>query len=233
MDRVNSSEKATVILVEDVAIIRQQLLRSINNHPLLTVIKACENLKQGLSALSEYHPDVLLVDLGLPDGSGIDLIRAARQQSNPIEVMVITVFGDERNVLNAIEAGASSYLLKDGDMAYIADAVIKLLAGESPISAAIARQLLNGYNHDKDISSDAELQNQIKLPLTNREIEVLRCMAKGYSYNETANMLEISGHTVASHIKKIYRKLEVNSRSEAVYEAIQGGLLDIGSGDQE
>lgn len=223
---VSTSDKTTVILVEDIAIIRQQLVESINSHPQLTVIKTCNDLKQGLSALAEYHPNVLLVDLGLPDGSGIDLIRVARQQRDPIEVMVITVFGDKYNVINAIEAGATSYLLKDGDMTYIGDAVIKLLAGESPISAAIARQLLTGYQHNKEASLDTESHHHTHLPLTDREVEVLRCMAKGYTYNETATILNMSSHTVASHIKKIYRKLEVNSRSEAVYEAMQDGLLD-------
>jgi len=213
-----------ILLVEDNAPTRQHLATSINRHPQLNIISSCSCLQEGLAALSQQTPDVLVTDLGLPDGSGIELIRAARQQNENIAIMVITVFGDERNVLSAIEAGASSYLLKDGDTDYIGDAILKLLAGESPISAAIARQLLKRYQRD---NHDNNMPHKKSPALTEREIDVLACMAKGYTYNEAAEILTMSSHTVTSHIKKIYRKLEVNSRGEAVYEAIQMGLVDV------
>jgi len=214
-----------ILLVEDNKPTRQHLTRAINNHPQLKVAQACSCLQEGLQALSQQAPDVLVTDLGLPDGSGIELIRAARHLDENIAIMVITVFGDERNVLSAIEAGASSYLLKDGDTDYIADAILKLLNGESPISAAIARQLLKRYQRPNQTTLEPAA---IPDPhLTEREVEVLACMAKGYTYNEAADILGMSSHTVTSHIKKIYRKLEVNSRGEAVYEAIQLGLVDL------
>lgn len=214
-----------ILLVEDNTPTRQHLTKAINNHPQLKVTHACSCLQEGLQALSQQAPDVLVTDLGLPDGSGIELIRAARQLDENIAIMVITVFGDERNVLSAIEAGASSYLLKDGDTDYIADAILKLLNGESPISAAIARQLLKRYQYPNQTTLEpAATPNP---HLTEREVEVLACMAKGYTYNEAADILGMSSHTVTSHIKKIYRKLEVNSRGEAVYEAIQLGLVDL------
>jgi len=102
-----------------------------------------------------------------------------------------------------------------------------LLAGESPISAAIARQLLNRYQNSNNPLPEARGSATQKSQLTDRETEVLGCMAKGYTYNEAAGILGMSYHTVTSHIKKIYRKLEVNSRSEAVFEAVQMGLVDI------
>lgn len=227
-----SHSKTSVLLVEDDDHTRRRLTQSINSHGELEVIASCANRETGLQALSEHKPDVLVTDLGLPDGSGIDLIHSARMNNANIEIMVITVFADERHVLAAIEAGASSYLLKDGDTDYIGKAILQLLAGESPISAAIARQLLKRYHSDvksehKKIAADAD--DKKKSQLTERETEVLRCMAKGYTYSEAAEILSVSSHTVASHIKKIYRKLEVNSRSEAVYEAVQLGLVDIQS----
>lgn len=221
------NQKKTILLVEDDKSTRTHLMQSINTNTQLDVVAACGTLKQGLEALATQTPDVLVTDLGLPDGSGIELIQATRKKDEAIEIMVITVFGDERNVLAAIEAGASSYLLKDGDTDYIGDAIMQLLAGESPISAAIARQLLKRYqNGNKPLPKTPEVDTP-KSQLTDRETEVLSCMAKGYTYNEAAGLLGMSYHTVTSHIKKIYRKLEVNSRSEAVFEAMQMGLVNI------
>ncbi len=224
------NSRKTVLLVEDDENTRLRLTQIINCHAQLLVSSACSTLKDGLLALSALRPDVLVTDLGLPDGTGIGLIRAARLADETIEIMVISVFGDERNVLMAIEAGASGYLLKDGDTDYIGDAIMRLLAGESPISAAIARHLLKRFRTDhakRESISASEDQDNPSPRLTHRETDVLRCMAKGYTYNEAAELLGMSIHTVTSHVKKIYRKLEVNSRSEAVYEAVQQGLVNI------
>ncbi len=218
----------TVVLVEDDTATRTHLTQSINTHQQLNVCQSCSTLAEGFEALNQHQPDVLVTDLGLPDGSGTDLIHQARTRLPNTEIMVITVFGDEHNVLSAIEAGAGSYLLKDGDTDYIGDAIIRLLAGESPISAAIARQLLKRYRANIQPISDNNSNKKIT-HLTDRETEVLSCMAKGYTYNEAAKLLNMSTHTVTSHIKKIYRKLEVNSRSEAVFEAVQQGLVSIQS----
>ncbi len=226
-----SSEKnshKTVLLVEDDEATRLRLAQAINAHQQLSVAHTCSTFTDGLQVLSAHPPDVLVTDLGLPDGTGIDLIRTARSSDKTIEIMVISVFGDERNVLAAIKAGASGYLLKDGDTAYIGDAIMKLLAGESPISPAIARHLLKQYRTGNQNTSCATKNQETHVPkLTCRETDVLRYMAKGYTYNEAADLLGISHHTIASHVKKIYRKLEVNSRSEAVYEALQLGLVNI------
>ncbi len=229
MSKACADKQRNILLVEDDEATRCHLMQSIDAHPQLCVSRTCGTLEQGLDALQEKVPDVLVTDLGLPDGSGIELIKAARKLTPPVEVMVITVFGDERNVLTAIEAGAGSYLLKDGDTAYIGKAIIKLLEGESPISAAIARQLLKRFQSASNLLSSGEKDKSDAPLLTGRETEVLGCMAKGYTYNEAADILGMSHHTVTSHIKNIYRKLEVNSRSEAVFQAVQLGLVDMQS----
>ena len=222
-------DQRRILLVEDDEATLAHLAHAIDTHPQLCVVQACATLEQGHHALANNRPDVLVTDLGLPDGSGIELIRTARKLAPPVEVMVITVFGDERNVLAAIEAGAGSYLLKDGDTASIGMAIMKLLEGESPISPAIARQLLKRFQSPPSPPSTAIPDRQEKSLLTARETEVLSCMAKGYTYNEAADLLGMSHHTVTSHIKNIYRKLEVNSRSEAVFQAVQLGLVDMQS----
>jgi DNA-binding NarL/FixJ family response regulator len=164
-------------------------------------------------------PDVLLADLQLPDGSGIDVIRWLRQHAPAAEAMVISVFGDESHVVAAIEAGATGYLLKDASAEEIADGIRRLIEGESPISSAIARHLLRRFQ-----PAPAAVSERVS-PLTQREGEVLQLIAKGLSYQRIADTLTMSPHTVTTHIKQIYRKLAVNSRGEAVFEAMQLGLL--------
>jgi DNA-binding NarL/FixJ family response regulator len=135
--------------------------------------------------------------------------------------MVITVFGDERHVLSAVEAGATGYILKDGSNAYVADSILELLGGGSPISPAIARHLLKRFRADApETPGGAEAAR-----LTEREREVLVLLMKGFTFSEIGGLLHISAHTVTSHVKHIYQKLEVRSRGEAVYEALQLGIL--------
>ncbi len=208
-----------VLLIEDEPSTLDRLCRAVEQHPQLAVSGRAETVHDGEQAIRAGGFHVLLSDLGFPDGSGIDLIRLAREQQPEAEIMVITVFADERHVLAAIEAGASGYLLKDGDSSYIGESILQLIHGGSPISAAIARHLLQRMR-------PAEPKPAEDAPhLTAREQQVLELVAKGFSYAEIADTLEISVNTVTSYIKQIYRKLSVNSRGEAVFEASQMGLL--------
>jgi DNA-binding NarL/FixJ family response regulator len=143
--------------------------------------------------------------------------------------MVITVFADEKRVMEAVEAGARGYLLKDASSERVAEAVLQLLAGGSPISAPIARYLLRHFQTPPDESQSAAPIPDVERPhLSEREHEVLGLLAKGFRYQEIAELLEITGHTVTTHIRRIYRKLEVHSRSQAIYEAANLGLLELG-----
>ena len=192
------------------------------------VADACEFLAQ------DSGVDVLLVDLGLPDGSGVEIIRYAVSLAAPPEIMVITVFGDEKHVVSAIEAGASGYLLKDEDAATIGHSIEQLLAGGSPITPVVARHILKRFKPDSEPDKAAEPPklgreiNPDQIPqLTPREAEVLQLVARGYTNNEIGELFNVSFHTINSHVKHIYRKLSVRSRSEAVYEASQLGLIDL------
>jgi DNA-binding NarL/FixJ family response regulator len=141
--------------------------------------------------------------------------------------MVISVFGDEKSVLAAIEAGASGYLLKDGAEEHIADSIMRLVAGEAPISPAIAVHLIRRLRPKAEPPTPPRAGgDQPSDALTDREMEVLELVAKGLSYEEIGETLRLRYNTIASYIKGIYRKLAVRSRGEAVFEARQMGLLD-------
>ena len=213
-----------VLLVEDDESTRARLARAVDEHPDLEVVAQVGTFAEGSQQLRRLAPDVLLVDVGLPDGSGIRLIREARLLSADTQSMVITVFADEQRVMEAIEAGARGYLLKDASPERVADAVLQLLAGGSPISAPIARHLLRHFQ----TPPQAPLPDSERPHLSERELEVLALLAKGFRYQEIAELLEITGHTVTTHIRRIYRKLEVHSRSQAIYEAANLGLLELG-----
>ncbi len=222
----------SVLLVEDDSHTRDLLESIVNAHEQLNIVAAVGTLREALDVLKQKQPDVLLVDLGLPDGDGTDLIHDVFRRRYDTDVMVITVFGDERHVIRAIEAGATGYILKDGSNLYIAQSILQLKDGGSPISAPIARYLLNRFR-DSEQTKKAEIDSiidnkSLDLPyLTKREKEVLSQLSRGFNFVEIAQNLSISSHTVTSHVKHIYRKLAVRSRSEAVFEAVQLGLIDI------
>ncbi len=173
--------------------------------------------------------DVLLTDLGLPDGSGLDVIRHASRSHPACEALVISMFGDEENVLASVEAGALGYIHKDSTPDDIAQTILEMKDGASPISPMIARRVLSKYRFlsagpARKAAADAVAQEG-RPPLSPRELDVLEYIARGFSYAEISRLQGVSVHTVQSHIKNLYRKLSVSSRSEAVYEATQLGLL--------
>jgi len=212
-----------VAIVEDDPFVRRHLARLIAAHPELDLVGQAGTLADG-RALLAAAPDLVVIDLGLPDGSGLDLIREAAARTPPPRLLVLTVFGDESSVLSAVAAGADGYVLKDSaDEALCAD-MIETLNGGSPISASVAAYLLRRLRRDED-EAPAEVPAAAETPVTAREVELLNLLARGLSYREVAGALNISHHTVGAHIKAIYRKLAVNSRSEAVFEAVQSGLI--------
>jgi len=210
----------TVLLVEDDPVTRARLVDAIARRPELELLGAAANCAEAREHLRRQLPRVLLTDLGLPDGNGIELIKAVEGKPD-VDAMVITVFGDEHHVVSALEAGATGYLLKDSSPDEIGDALARLIAGGSPISAKIARHLVRRFQPPGDPQKPAGGG----ATLTEREREVLERMAKGFNYAEVARSLDMSPNTVTSHIKNIYRKLAVHSRAEAVFEAAQMGLI--------
>ena len=213
-----------ILVVDDDDAFRETVCAAIARDDALVLADQVSNVESAREAIAHGEFDVALIDLGLPDGNGIDLIRQIASTRPDIDIMVVTVFGDEAHVLASIEAGATGYLLKRSLNDTLGATVRELRAGGSPISPVIARQLLHRFKKDTP-AAPSQPTVVDDGGLSEREREVLLFIAKGFTVGEIANMLHLSAHTVATHVKHIYRKLAVHSRTEAVFEAGRMGLL--------
>lgn len=223
----------TVVLVEDDRRTLTHLLAAIDAEPRLRIAAAFERGNPARAWIETNVFDVLLTDIGLPDGSGIDVIRACVVAQPHADIMVVSMFGDEQIVLNSIEAGATGYILKDADGFDIARSILDLRAGGAPMSPLIARRLISRVRDgaaapQREPGSLGSLcSRSMRMPeLTRRESETLNLISRGYTYKEIGALMGVSVSTVQTYIKSIYSKLSVNSRGEAVFESRALGLLD-------
>lgn len=210
-----------ILVVEDRIEIARRLSDQVNAVKGWQVCACVGTLDQAIDQLFVHRPRLVLVDLGLPDGSGIEVIKAAKQADWLCETLVISIFGDERRVVDAIAAGASGYLLKGAPSVDFTNDVQAVLDGGSPISPQIARHLLSMVKLNPPEAETAVLANE----LTPREIEILTMVSHGYKRREIADKLSIATGTVGIHINNIYKKLEVKSNIDAVAQALRAGLL--------
>ncbi|MDM0117813.1 response regulator transcription factor [Variovorax sp. J22R133] len=172
--------------------------------------------------------DVALVDLGLPDGSGIDVVRTLHRQQPQCLAVVVTIYDDDEHLFPALQAGAFGYLLKDQPREVLAAQLLRIASGEPPLSPPIARRVLSffGQNSAGRAPPQPQPASQVRtVRLTEQETVVLQRVAKGYTLPEIAQQLGLSRHTIAEHVKNIYRKLDVSSRAEAALEAARRGLV--------
>ena len=213
---------ASVLVVEDEPEFMSRFAEAVLADPTLQLTAVVPTGGAAIALLDAQAPDAMLVDLGLPDISGVDVIRHAALKHPTCDILVVTMFGDDEHVMASIEAGATGYLLKDASPERIAAAIHELRDGGSPISPSIARRVLSRF---RVAMTGASPEHAAPSLLTTRETEILRLTAKGLGFDTIGELLDISQHTVVAHVKKIYRKLAVHSRGEAVYEAGQMGLL--------
>lgn len=221
------SSQVTVVIVEDDDGFRRRFQEIFAQQPQrYRVASVAATAARGIDAVRQHGLDLLVVDLGLPDGDGIAVIREARSRHIDCDIIVVTVFGDEEHVVSAIEAGASGYLLKDCNTEEFLAAVEDLLAGGSPVSPMVARVVLNRLRRAPDAVPEPAPQSD-SAALSDRELEILTLVAKGFSFTDICRLLSITSNTVKTHVNRIYRKLAVHSRGQAVYEAAQLGLIDL------
>jgi|JI7StandDraft_1071085.scaffolds.fasta_scaffold96320_1 DNA-binding NarL/FixJ family response regulator len=226
-------EPIGVILVEDEPATLDHLIQVMQSSPALQLLGVASTVQDAYSLLFMTQPKVALIDLGLPDSSGIEIIRWLSKNKPETEPLVITTFGDEDHVVRSLEAGATGYLLKDYSNDELIGHIVEVANGGSPISPLVARQLLFRIQNSRTTQADTlpsrttykSLPNATRI--TDRELMVIQQVAKGFTAQEIAAQMGISTHTVSTHVKRIYKKLHVHSRSEAVYEASLLGLLDL------
>jgi DNA-binding NarL/FixJ family response regulator len=218
-----------IALVEDNPQTLQRMAALIAQHADWKLAFAASTLAQTYAELDQQVPDALLIDLGLPDGNGLDLIHHVAQRQWSCQTLVISVFGEDDKVFECIQAGASGYLIKGQGDAFLIDHLHDLFAGGSPISPRIARRLLSAVRQGVPQApvSAAPVPAVPTKPdeLTPKEFSILTQLGLGYTYNEVSESLDMSVNTVRFHIKSIYSKLYVNSRSQAVYEASKRGWI--------
>jgi len=246
-----------VLIVEDEPEFLRRFSESVMADPRLQLVGAVSTGRAALALLDAEPPDVILVDLGLPDINGTEVIRHATQRHPGCDCIVVTLFADDAHVMASLEAGATGYLLKDASNERVIAAIQEVLEGGAPISPSIARRVLARFRtgaaapvaavapalgggasapgaagaapaaaaSGTPAAAPAATPAAAPSPLSERETQILQLVAKGFSFDTVGEVLSISPHTVVTHVKKIYRKLAVHSRGEAVYEAGQMGLL--------
>lgn len=188
-------------------------------------ITEAATLEQARVALSQQHFNLALVDISLPDGSGISLIQEMRQQTPETFIVVVSIFDDDEHLFQALQAGAGGYLLKDQAARKLIEQLKGIAAGSPPLSPGIARRILRHFQ-DNAPEPVAEVSAQsTRGLLSDREIEVLGLLSKGMNRADIGRLLGISANTAAVHVKSIYRKLNVSGRAEATLEAINLGII--------
>lgn len=219
------NQQIKVIFVENDPNVRLRLQRAISGLADIHEIGSAATYREADALVSQFKFQMLIVDLDLPDGFGLDLIRRTAANMLEVDIMVLANANDDPHVVSAIESGATGYVLKTEIENSLVSAIRLLAAGGSPVSPEVAKSVLRAlrtYTTHTIEKTTAPIQPN---PLSERETEILQLLAKGMSFNEIGDILTISPHTVTAHIKKIYRKLQVHSRGEAVYEAAQMGLI--------
>ena len=205
-----------LIIVEDDPILLESLKLILGGEAGITVAGAFGSAEEALRGLRKASPEVMLTDLGLPGMSGIELIKKAKDDMPSLEIMTHTVFEDRENVFAAIKAGASGYILKGSSPREIVEAIHDIHKGGAPMSPKIARKVIHEFQDEN---------GEDQYILSQRERDIVKCIEQGLTYKEISLRLKISSHTVHTHIKNIYEKLQAKDRGEALVKARKTGII--------
>lgn len=242
-------EKIRVLVVEDQPKILKAQIKLLETFEEIVIVGEALSGESALEKVEEVKPDVLLLDLGLPQMSGIDVTKRVKATHPEIEILIFTIFDEEEKVLEAIVAGAAGYLLKGTPVEKIVEAIKDVKAGGSVIQPNLARALLRLIGTKRAPSNAGRpggspqsggpgdpmrggrggegQEDEPECVLTDRELEILQIIAKGLSNNEAAKVLGLSKATIRTHLEHIYEKLDVTNRVEAVTEGIRQGIINI------
>ncbi|ATB38479.1 DNA-binding response regulator [Cystobacter fuscus] len=241
MTEASTESPIRVLVVEDQKLILKSQLKLFEGRQELEIVGTALSGEAALEEVPRCQPHVLLLDLGLPRMSGIDVTRHVKANWPHVEILIFTIFEEEDKVLEAVKAGASGYLLKGTPVDKIIEAIKEVRAGGTVIQPSLARRLLRHFRVSPDPVAPAPTPPASKppdapvgdaggppvKPLSDREKEILQLIAKGVSNSEAAQVLSISKATIRTHLEHIYRKLEVTNRTEAVTEGIRKGIISV------
>lgn len=212
-----------VLLADDHLIVRAGIRQIIEQDDAIKIVAEADDGEAALPLIEEFSPDVIVLDIQMPKLSGIEVTRWARRKLSGIGILILSAFDDDPYVLAVLQAGANGYVLKTASPAEIISAIHDVAEGKSVIDATIAKKLLSQISKEKDSLTEERL--------TDRELEVLALVAKGFTNKAIGLQLHISDRTVQGHLAHIFAKLQANSRTEAVMRAVSLGWLsaDIGT----
>lgn len=229
-----------VLIVDDHALFRSGIKSLLQRHDDFEVVDVAGDGLEGVKRAKSLKPDVVLLDLGLPRMSGIDVTKVVKTELPKVEILIFTIFDEEDKVLEAVQAGASGYLLKGTPADRMVEAIKEVAQGGTVIQPSLARRLLKHFRVPEVPVTDTPTASSEPGPpaptgqpepegkkLSARETEILQLIAKGVSNNEAAGMLNLSKATIRTHLEHIYRKLEVTNRVEAVTEGLRKGIIQM------
>lgn len=225
MDEQEITEIKTVLIVEDHKDAAQTLSAVVTNAFDALTIDVAYTFAEGLKLLRTKTYSIALVDLGLPDGDGLDLIRYAAENRRSTLIVVTTIFDDEEHLFDALRLGANGYLLKGHSAAELGSYLTEAVSGRPALSPRIAQSMLGFFRGSESTSSNTGDEKLLE-QLTNREKEILSLIAKGCGVKEVGDLLDISSNTVSHHIKNLYSKLNIHNRAEATAAAVQLNIFN-------
>jgi DNA-binding NarL/FixJ family response regulator len=207
--------KINVGIVEDDREVRENWVKVLNAHPRLKCSTACECGEEALRRLPDCRPDVVLMDINLPGMSGIQCAALLKERLPKTQVLIVTVYSNNKSIFEALQAGASGYILKNNSSEDVIRSIIDVVEGGAPMSGQIARRVIEAFRKPASkVLKEAQL--------TTRETEILQLVAKGYANKEIAAQLDVGTSTVRTHIEHIYEKLHVHCRTEAAAKYLVG-----------
>ena len=220
--RADSADSIKVMLVDDHEVVLEGLIRILEKQGGIQIVSVAGSAEEALEKLERFPPDVIVVDIQLPGMNGIELIKRIKKSHPEIEAITLTVFDDEQFARQAIKAGAIGYVIKDAAKDELVKAVRSAAKGETLISTSVARKLIDEMTEP---AAKRKKKAEGFEGLSQREVDVIKLMARGHNNRQIADLLYISEHTVKVHIRNIFRKIDVTDRTNAVLWAIDRGLV--------
>ena len=215
------SEEIRLIIADDHAVVREGLRSLIETEEGLQIVGEAENGREAVDLVAQRSPDVVLLDLVMPEMDGIAAIESIRRLETDVRILVLTSFTDDEKVFAAVKAGAHGYLLKDSSPAQLLRAIRDVAEGLPSMDPTVARKLIQEVQRKSDLPPTEE-------PLSERELDVLRYLARGFSNQEIGTELFISERTVRTHVSNILAKLHLANRTQAALYALREGITDLG-----